>query len=68
MFEVGIVAVFLAGMITAVATGLGALPFVFVRPINSWWISFANAAAAGLMLGASHNLITEGARLAPARA
>lgn len=63
--EVGILYVFLAAMITAVATGLGALPFVFVRNISSWWLGIANAAAAGLMLGASHNLISEGTKLAP---
>jgi ZIP family zinc transporter len=66
--ETGIVYVFLAAMITAVATGLGALPFVFMRQIGSWWLGIANASAAGLMLGATHNLIEEGTRLAPGRA
>lgn len=66
--ETGVVYVFLAAMITAVATGLGALPFVFMRQIGSWWLGIANASAAGLMLGATHNLIEEGTRLAPARA
>lgn len=65
--EVGIAYVFIAAMITAVATGLGALPFVFVRNISSWWLGIANAAAGGLMLGASHNLIAEGTKLAPDR-
>jgi zinc transporter ZupT len=65
--DVGVVYVFLAAMVTAVATGLGALPFVFVRHIGGWWLGAANAAAAGLMLGASHNLIAEGTRLAPER-
>jgi zinc transporter ZupT len=65
--EVGATYVFLAAMITAVATGLGALPFVFARKISGWWLGTANAAAGGLMLGASHNLITEGTKLAPDR-
>jgi zinc transporter ZupT len=66
--ELGVVYVFLAAMITALATGLGALPFMFVRRIGGWWLGLANAAAAGLMLGATHNLIAEGARLAADRA
>jgi zinc transporter ZupT len=65
--EVGIVYVFAAALITAVATGLGALPFVFVRGFSGWWLGVANAAAAGLMLGASHSLISEGTKLAPGR-
>jgi hypothetical protein len=32
--EVGVVYVFIAAIITAVATGFGALPFVFVRKIG----------------------------------
>jgi zinc transporter, ZIP family len=65
--EVGVVYVFIAAMITAVATGLGALPFVFVRTISDRWLGIANAAAGGLMLGASHTLIAEGAKLSPDR-
>ena len=53
--------------ITALVTGLGAVPFLFVRIISPWWLSIANGAAAGLMLGASHNLITEGIKLDPER-
>lgn len=55
--------VFLAAMATALVTGLGAVPFLFVTHIRAWWLSIANGAAAGLMLGASHNLIVEGSRL-----
>jgi zinc transporter ZupT len=65
--ETGVVYVFLAAMVTAVATGLGALPFVFMRKIGGWWLGIANATAAGLMLGATHNLIAEGTRLSPDR-
>jgi zinc transporter ZupT len=63
--EVG--SVFAAAMVTALVTGLGAVPFLFVRHIGGWWLSIANGAAAGLMLGASHNLIAEGTRLDPGR-
>lgn len=59
--------VFIAALITAVCTGLGALPFLLLRSIDRWWHSIGNAVAAGLMLGASHSLITEGARIDPQR-
>ena len=52
--------VFAWAMVTALATGLGALPFVFVRDFPKRWLGLANAAAAGLMLAASFNLIYEG--------
>lgn len=46
--------------LTAVATGLGALPFLFVRKVPSLWLGHGNAIASGLMLAASFNLIFEG--------
>jgi len=52
--------VFLYGLITAIATGLGALPFVFVRRVSARTVAGANAIAAGLMLGASFGLVAEG--------
>jgi len=52
--------VFLYASITAVATGLGALPFLFVRRISPRAVAYANAIASGLMLGASFGLIIEG--------
>lgn len=52
--------VFVYGAITALATGLGALPFLFVRQVSPRMVAFANAAAAGLMLGASFGLILKG--------
>lgn len=52
--------VFVYGMITALATGLGALPFLFVRRLSPRIVAVANALAAGLMLGASFGLIVEG--------
>ncbi len=54
------VAVFLYGTVTALATGLGALPFVVVRRISPRVVAVANAIAAGLMLGASFGLVAEG--------
>lgn len=54
-------AVFVAGLITALATGLGALPFLFVRRVAARTVALADATAAGLMLGASFGLLLEGA-------
>jgi len=55
-----VLVVFIYGLITALATGLGALPFAFVGHISDRWISYANAIASGLMLGASFGLLAEG--------
>lgn len=54
------VVVFLAALITALATGLGALPFLVLRDVSDRWVAYANALAAGLMLGASFGLVSEG--------
>jgi zinc transporter, ZIP family len=53
--------VFLYALATAVATGLGAIPFAFARNLSDRAIATANAIAAGLMLGASLGLVAEGA-------
>jgi zinc transporter, ZIP family len=53
--------VFLAALATALATGLGAIPFAFISNISGNSIAIANAIAAGLMLGASFGLVSEGA-------
>jgi len=60
MIETSLGTVFLAALITALATGLGALPFCFVASMSRWWLGVSNATAAGLMLAASHSLISEG--------
>ena len=52
--------VFLFALATAVATGLGALPFLFVRSVSDRVVAYSNAVAAGLMLGASFGLVAEG--------
>jgi zinc transporter ZupT len=54
------VLVFGYAMITALATGLGALPFVFAEELSDRAVALANAVAAGLMLGASFGLVSEG--------
>jgi zinc transporter, ZIP family len=59
--------VVLAASLTAVTTGLGAIPFFFVRKLNVFWVSVANAAAGGLMFAATHSLVAEGAKISPAR-
>jgi zinc transporter ZupT len=52
--------VLLYGTLTALATGLGALPFLFVKRLSPAAVATANALAAGLMLGASFGLVAEG--------
>jgi len=52
--------VFLFALVTAVATGLGAAPFVFAKHPTRKWLGASNAIAAGLMLAASFGLIYEG--------
>jgi ZIP family zinc transporter len=54
--------VFAVAMLTALATGLGALPFFFSRRPGRGSLGTANALAAGLMLGASLGLIVEGVK------
>jgi ZIP family zinc transporter len=53
-------AVFGYALLTAVATGLGAVPFVGVRSVSKAGLGWANALASGLMLGASFGLVAEG--------
>jgi zinc transporter ZupT len=54
--------VFWYALLTALATGLGALPFALVRVVSPRIVALANAVAAGLMLGASFALVVEGSR------
>ncbi|MEM6453838.1 MAG: ZIP family metal transporter [Acidobacteriota bacterium] len=52
--------VFAAGLATALATGLGALPFYFIREPSDRLTARMHAIAGGLMLGASFGLLMEG--------
>jgi zinc transporter ZupT len=56
----GVVLVFLLALLTAVATGLGAVPFAFAKHPTRRWLGASNAVAAGLMLAASFGLLYEG--------
>ena len=60
-------AVFVAALVTALATGLGALPFLVTRRPAASWIGLASALAAGLMAGASLGLLWEGHRFGNGR-
>ncbi len=55
-----VVMVFGYALLTALATGLGALPFLFVQSVSDRVVAYANAIAAGLMMGASFGLVSEG--------
>lgn len=55
--------VFIAALITAAATGFGAIPFLFFKGFNKTWLGIGNSIAAGLMLGASIGLVYEGITL-----
>jgi zinc transporter ZupT len=52
--------VFVAALVTACATGLGALPLAFGSHGARRWLGPANGIAAGVMLGASAGLVYEG--------
>jgi zinc transporter ZupT len=54
------VTVFLAALATALATGLGALPMLFVRSGSRRMLGSANAVASGVMLAACVGLSLEG--------
>ena len=50
-----------AALVTALATGLGALPYVGRSGrVTATWLGAADAVAAGVMLAASVSLLTEG--------
>ena len=56
-----LVLVFIAGLITALATGLGALPFFFFKDISDRWTVGLWGLASGIMLSASlFGLVFEG--------
>lgn len=63
--DVGLLSVTLAALITALATGLGALPFAFTRTFSGPLLGVFSALAGGLMLAASHSLVSAGERRDP---
>lgn len=56
----------IAALLTALATGLGALPFAF-GTMSRRWLGASNAIAAGFMLSASGALLIEGGARSPWR-
>src|SRR3712207_4372871 len=68
METVGAISVFLFALLTALATGLGAVPFAFAKHPTRKWLGASNAVAAGLMLAASFGLIYEGVEYGVLRA
>ncbi len=60
MESAGATSVFLLALLTAVATGLGAVPFAFAKPLTPRSLGASNVVAAGLMLAASFGLIYKG--------
>jgi zinc transporter ZupT len=59
--------VIIAGVVSALATGLGAIPFIFIKGKNTpRWQGFCSGAAGGMMIGASvFSLIHEGQQINP---
>jgi ZIP family zinc transporter len=56
----GPLSVVAAAGVTALATGLGALPFLLARKPSRAWLGVANGLASGFMAGASIGLVWEG--------
>ena len=57
---VNLVHVWSYSWMTAVCTGLGALPFFLIDNVNDFWLGICNAVAGGMMIAASLILIYEG--------
>ena len=62
--QVNVWTVTLAALVTCLATGLGAVPFLFVRSgMARDWLGVSNAIASGFMLAASVGLLWQGSAL-----
>lgn len=53
MFNNTVIHVFIVALLTDLATGLGVLPFAFVRKLSVRWQGIASAIAGGMMISAS---------------
>lgn len=53
--------VWYCGWLTAVSTGLGVVPFLFLNDPEKYYIGISNAVAGGMMVSASYSLAYEGA-------
>lgn len=67
MDSVDALTVFVVALMTALATGLGALPLLLARDAGHGALGLANGVASGVMAGASVSLVLEGAELSRAR-
>ena len=52
--------VFYCGWLTAISTGLGVIPFLFLNEPEKYWLGVSNAVAGGMMIAASCSLAYEG--------
>ncbi len=59
--------VLLISTATAIATGLGVLPFLFLPNIGKQQLGIGNAIASGLIAGASIGLVWEGVAISPVK-
>lgn len=59
--------VLLLASVTAVATGLGVLPLIFIDDFSKRFLAHGSAIAAGLMTGASFMLVEEGFGYSPVK-
>ena len=57
--EINVWYVLIASSLTALCTGLGIIPFLFVDKISNRFLGIGNSIAAGLMMGASIGLLFE---------
>lgn len=67
MSDPTVLLVFIAAAITALATGLGALPLLAMRNVTPRILGMGNAVAAGLMLAATFQLVLEGFEISQPR-